>query len=154
MMLSCFSYHLNTIVTDDAPHVCVQDGNNNVTSGGCGTNAQSPPLSASSAACVCNTGYYGQIGVFEFLKINTRIRRLIAKSAYEDDLWDAARESGMKTLFEDAWDKVREGVTTIEEVMAKIPEQFIEKMERSHISKENDKEILISPQEKDPYSWH
>jgi type II secretory ATPase GspE/PulE/Tfp pilus assembly ATPase PilB-like protein len=71
------------------------------------------------------TGYYGQVGVFEFLKINTHIRRLIAKSAYEDDLWDAARESGMKTLFEDAWDKVREGVTTIEEVMAKIPEQFI-----------------------------
>jgi len=60
----------------------------------------------------------------------------------------------MKTLFEDAWDKVREGVTTIEEVMAKIPEQFIEKMERSHISKDNGKEILISPQEKDPYSWH
>jgi len=100
------------------------------------------------------TGYYGQVGVFEFLKINTHIRRLIAKTAYEDDLWDAARETGMKTLFEDAWDKVREGITTIEEVMAKIPEQFIEKMERSHISKENGKEILISPQEKDPYSWH
>jgi type II secretory ATPase GspE/PulE/Tfp pilus assembly ATPase PilB-like protein len=100
------------------------------------------------------TGYYGQVGIFEFLKINTHIRRLIAKTAYEDDLWDAARETGMKTLFEDAWDKVREGITTIEEVMAKIPEQFIEKMERSHISKENGKEILLSPQEKDPYSWH
>jgi type IV pilus assembly protein PilB len=100
------------------------------------------------------TGFYGQIGIFEFLKINTKIRRLIAKSAFEDELWDAARESGMKTLFEDAWDKVREGVTTLDEVMSKIPEQFIEKMERSHISKDNDKEILITPQEKDPYSWH
>jgi type IV pilus assembly protein PilB len=100
------------------------------------------------------TGYYGQVGVFEFLRINTGIRRLIAKTAYEDDLWDAARDMGMKTLFEDAWDKVREGITTIEEVLAKIPEQFIEKMERSHISKENNKEILISPQDKDPYSWH
>ncbi len=100
------------------------------------------------------TGYYGQVGVFEFLRINTQIRRLIAKTAYEDDLWDAARESGMKTLFEDAWDKVQEGITTIEEVMAKIPEQFIEKMERSRISKENNKEILTSPQDKDPYNWH
>jgi type IV pilus assembly protein PilB len=100
------------------------------------------------------SGFYGQIGIFEFLKINTKLRRLIAKSAFEDDLWDAARESGMKTLFEDAWDKVREGVTTINEVMSKIPEQFIEKMERSHISKDNDKEILITPQEKDPYSYH
>jgi hypothetical protein len=58
----------------------------------------------------------------------------------------------MKTLFEDAWDKVREGVTTIDEVMSKIPEQIIEKMERSHISKDSDKEILITPQEKDPYN--
>ena len=48
---------------------------------------------------------------------------------------------------------MRERVTTIDEVMSKIPEQFIEKMERSHISKDNDKEILITPQEKDPYSW-
>ena len=58
----------------------------------------------------------------------------------------------MKTLFEDAWGKVREGVTTIEEVMAKIPEQYIEKVERSQIPQE-DNEALISPQEKDPYSW-
>ena len=99
------------------------------------------------------TGYYGQVGVFEFLRINTQIRRLIAKTAYEDDLWDAARESGMKTLFEDAWEKVQEGITTIEEVMAKIPEQFIEKMERSRISKENNKEILNSSQDRDPYGW-
>jgi len=100
------------------------------------------------------TGYYGQVGVFEFLRINTQIRRLIAKTAYEDDLWDAARESGMKTLFEDAWEKVQQGITTIEEVMAKIPEQFIEKMERARISKENNKEILASNQDRDPYSWH
>jgi type IV pilus assembly protein PilB len=99
------------------------------------------------------TGYYGQVGVFEFLRINTQIRRLIAKTAYEDDLWDAARESGMKTLFEDAWDKVREGITTIEEVMAKIPEQFIEKMERARISEEKNKGILPSSQDRDPYSW-
>jgi type IV pilus assembly protein PilB len=77
------------------------------------------------------TGYYGQIGVFEFLRVNTKLRRLIAKSAYEDDLWSAARDAGMKTIFEDAWTKVREGVTTIEEVTAKVPEQYIEKVERS-----------------------
>jgi len=99
------------------------------------------------------TGFYGQIGIFEFLKVDTKMRRLIAKNAYEDDLWDAARESGMKTLFEDAWDKVREGVTTVEEVMAKIPEQYVEKVERSRASQDNEG-APISPQEKDPYSWH
>jgi len=98
------------------------------------------------------TGYYGQIGVFEFLKINTKIRRLIAKNAYEDDLWDAAREQGMKTLFEDAWSKVQEGITTVEEVMAKVPEQYTESVERSNLTKE--REAVPNSQEKDPYSWH
>ncbi|HSR10732.1 MAG TPA: ATPase, T2SS/T4P/T4SS family, partial [Thermodesulfobacteriota bacterium] len=76
------------------------------------------------------SGYFGQVGVFEFLRITTHLRRLIAKGAYEEDLWDAAREAGMQTLFEDAWEKVREGITTIEEVMAKIPEQYIEEKSR------------------------
>jgi hypothetical protein len=58
----------------------------------------------------------------------------------------------MKTLFEEAWSKVREGITTIEEVMAKIPEQYIENVERSLISKENDKELLLPAAEKDSYS--
>lgn len=78
------------------------------------------------------TGYYGQIGIFEFLRIDTKLKRLIAKNAYEDELWDAARETGMKTLFEDAWEKLKEGVTTIEEVVAKIPEQYIDKAERAN----------------------
>jgi type IV pilus assembly protein PilB len=97
------------------------------------------------------TGYYGQIGVFELLRINTRIRRLIAKNVYEEELWDAARELGMKTLFEEAWSKVREGITTVEEVMAKIPDQYIENMERSPLSKDNDKELLLPPPEKEPF---
>jgi hypothetical protein len=36
--------------------------------------------------------------------------------------------------------------------MAKIPEQYIENVERSPISKENDKELLLPAAEKDSYS--
>jgi type IV pilus assembly protein PilB len=97
------------------------------------------------------TGYFGQIGVFEFLRINTRMRRLVAKSRYEEDLWDAARESGMKTLFEDAWEKVQEGFTTVEEVLAKIPEQYIEKMERSNPPPEEEPQEV--PSEQSPPRW-
>ncbi len=96
------------------------------------------------------TGYYGQVGVFEFLRINTQMRRLIAKSAYEEDLWDAAREAGMQSLFEDAWQKVRDGITTIQEVMAKIPEQYIEKSERSSSAPENNGTLV--PPGPDPNS--
>jgi type IV pilus assembly protein PilB len=98
------------------------------------------------------TGYYGQIGIFEFLKIDTKMRRLIAKSAYEDELWEAARETGMKTLFEDGLDKVREGITTMEEILAKIPEQQIGKKE-VQVSLEGGPNREDFP-EKDPYRWH
>ena len=98
------------------------------------------------------TGYYGQIGIFEFLRIGTKMRRLIAKNAYEDELWEAAREMGMKTLFEDAWEKVVEGVTTIEEVVAKIPEQYVEKAGKPNGAKEA--ALTGDSRERDPYSWH
>jgi type IV pilus assembly protein PilB len=91
------------------------------------------------------TGYYGQVGIFEFLNIDNRLRRLIAKNAYEDELWTCARETGMRTLFEDAWDKVVAGITTLEEVIAKVPEQYIEKEERSLLTKER---LLSNPSEK------
>jgi hypothetical protein len=80
------------------------------------------------------------------------MRRLIAKSAYEDELWEAARETGMKTLFEDGLDKVREGITTMEEILAKIPEQQIGKKE-VQVSLEGGPNREDFP-EKDPYRWH
>jgi type IV pilus assembly protein PilB len=82
------------------------------------------------------TGYYGQVGIYEFLKVDTHMRRLIAKNSYEDELWSAAREAGMRTLFEDAWTKVVGGITTIDEVLAKVPEQYIEKEERAVLFKD------------------
>ncbi len=84
-----------------------------------------PPLEKCYKGIGCkecnNSGYKGRIGVFEFLPMNSKIRRLVAKNASEDDVWEAARESGMVTLFEDAWHKVAEGITTVEEVISKIP---------------------------------
>jgi type IV pilus assembly protein PilB len=68
-----------------------------------------------------NTGYKGRIGVYELLKMDIGLKKLIARNADEEDLWDSARKSGTKSLFEDAWIKVEEGITTIEEVIAKIP---------------------------------
>ncbi len=67
------------------------------------------------------TGYYGQVGIFEYLALDRNIRNLIAKKASEEDIWKAARESGMRTLFEDAIDKVNAGITTVQEILAKVP---------------------------------
>jgi hypothetical protein len=43
---------------------------------------------------------------------------LILKSASSDQIGDAARRAGMRTLAEDGWRLVRMGVTTVEEVLS------------------------------------
>ncbi len=69
----------------------------------------------------CNqTGYKGRVGVYELLRLNVDLKQLISKGANEDDLWKCAKESGTKTMFDDAWLKVAAGVTTVEEVTSKI----------------------------------
>jgi CheY-like chemotaxis protein len=72
------------------------------------------------------SGYRGQIGVYEFLQMDKKLRRLIAKNMVGDNLWDVARASGVKTLFENAWEMVETGITTAEEVIMKIPYKLIE----------------------------
>lgn len=68
-----------------------------------------------------NTGYKGRIGVYELLLMDTKLKRMISKHFTIDDLWNSARGSGTKSLFEDAWSKIADGTTTVEEVISKIP---------------------------------
>jgi hypothetical protein len=46
------------------------------------------------------------------------IRQLVLKNASTDQIRDAARKAGMKTLAEDGWRIVRLGITTVEEVLS------------------------------------
>ena len=63
------------------------------------------------------TGYYGRSGIFELLTVNEAIRKMILKNADANLLRDEARRQGMKTLFEDGVEKVRTGMTTLNEVL-------------------------------------
>jgi len=72
------------------------------------------------AGCaVChNTGYSGRVGVFEVLEITNEIRKLIVQKADADIiLKQAIDEYDMTTMLDDGLKKVKEGVTTIEEVL-------------------------------------
>ncbi len=62
------------------------------------------------------TGYRGRIGLFELLVLSPAIREGIAGGAAEGELRRRAVEEGMRTLLEDALEKVRGGVTTLQEV--------------------------------------
>jgi type IV pilus assembly protein PilB len=70
----------------------------------------------------CNgTGYKGRIGAYELVTMNTKMKQIIAKGYTEDELWEAALESGTTTMFQAAWDKMREGAATIEDIISRIP---------------------------------
>jgi general secretion pathway protein E len=62
-------------------------------------------------------GYSHRVGIFEMMPVDDEIRKLIVKGADAGQLTDMARRNGMRNLREDGWIKVRDGVTTVEEVM-------------------------------------
>jgi type IV pilus assembly protein PilB len=67
----------------------------------------------------CNsTGYSGRTGIFEVMPISPEIERLIVTRASNADLKKQAIEEGMLTLRMAALDKLKAGVTSVEEVLA------------------------------------
>lgn len=64
-----------------------------------------------------NTGYKGRVGLYEVMEINDELRELIIIGASSMELRRKAIELGMITLRESGLCKIREGITTIEEVV-------------------------------------
>jgi type IV pilus assembly protein PilB len=67
-----------------------------------------------------NTGYKGRVGVYELLLVNEEIQRLTLKHASSSEINDAAVVSGMVTLRQDGLRKVKQGITSVEEIMRVI----------------------------------
>lgn len=67
---------------------------------------------------VClNTGYSRRIGVFEILEVSKNIKKLIIEKSDADDIAKQAYIEGMSTMLDDGLEKVKMGLTTIEEVL-------------------------------------
>jgi type IV pilus assembly protein PilB len=64
-----------------------------------------------------DTGYRGRIALYEVMTIRDNIKELILQGASTGELREAGRKNGMKTLRESGLQKIREGLTSIEEVM-------------------------------------
>ena len=64
-----------------------------------------------------DSGYSGRFGICEILIMTPSIREMILKRARESELKDSARREGMRTLREDGLEKVRQGITSLEEIL-------------------------------------
>jgi len=63
------------------------------------------------------TGFRGRTGVFEMLEVNDTICRLIAQGRSDKEISAAGRANHMHPLRQAGWALVREGVTTLEEII-------------------------------------
>ena len=63
------------------------------------------------------TGYLGRVGIFELLPVTSEICKVIVQRADAGAIRALAAQQGMRLLREDGWDKVRQGVTTLAEVL-------------------------------------
>ena len=63
------------------------------------------------------TGYKGRVSIYELMIPDDKIRNAIVSKASSDIIRKLAIAAGMVTLMEDGTDKIKEGITTVEEVL-------------------------------------
>lgn len=64
-----------------------------------------------------NTGFKGRIAIYEVMPVNENVKELILKGASSTDLKKEAIKSGLSTLRKSALNKMKQGLTTVEEVL-------------------------------------
>ncbi len=64
-----------------------------------------------------NSGYKGQMGIFEFIENTPRVQEVIMHDPSAEQIMKAAREDGARSFFEDGLQKVLSGATTFEELL-------------------------------------
>lgn len=63
------------------------------------------------------TGYRGRIGIHEVLEVTPQVEELIVRRASSTDIGVLAKKQGMATLFEDGFEKVLKGITSLDELL-------------------------------------
>lgn len=83
-----------------------------------GANSQQPPMLHRAVGCTeCRQlGYKGRTGIYELVILDDSLRSLIHNGASEQELLQHARTLG-PSIRDDGLRKVREGITTLEEVL-------------------------------------
>ncbi len=63
------------------------------------------------------TGFYGRSGLYELMVVDDDVREKVMARAQASEILKIAKAAGLRTIRDDGWIKVRQGVTTPEEVM-------------------------------------
>jgi len=63
------------------------------------------------------TGYKGRVGIFEYIVASPDLQDLISKNPSTKDVTTLVRSQGFKSMFEDGIEKVKGGITTLDELL-------------------------------------
>lgn len=74
-------------------------------------------LFKASGCTHCINGYKGRIGLFEVMPISRKLSQIIMNCSSVLEISDAAKQSGMLTMYQSGLEKIKEGITSIEEVL-------------------------------------
>ncbi|MFH1367988.1 MAG: GspE/PulE family protein [Elusimicrobiota bacterium] len=72
-----------------------------------------------------HTGYRGRTAIYELLMLDDELKKLVVEKVSAGLIKKEAIRKGMKTLRDDGWDKVRAGLTTLEEIIRVTQEEEI-----------------------------
>jgi type IV pilus assembly protein PilB len=64
----------------------------------------------------CTGGYKGRVGIYEVVKITPRISKIIMEDGNSIDIAEVCKEEGFNNIFQSALIKVKNGLTSLEEV--------------------------------------
>jgi general secretion pathway protein E len=98
---------------------CKQPAGNRITPDGTSV----PSFKGAGCERCLGSGYLGRVGIFELMELNDELRALILAKSDAATLTTAARRLGMRSLREDGWMKVAQGVTSADEVL-RVTQEF------------------------------
>ncbi|MCB1647784.1 MAG: type IV-A pilus assembly ATPase PilB, partial [Pseudomonadales bacterium] len=64
----------------------------------------------------CSGGYKGRVGIYEVVKITPEIQKIIMEDGNSLDIAKVCQEQGFNNIFQSAMVKVKNGLTSLEEV--------------------------------------
>lgn len=73
----------------------------------------------------CHKGYKGRLAIHEVLTVDESIRAAITEGASATQIESMAREQGMRVLLDDGLEKLKDGVTTPEEILRLLGPQVL-----------------------------
>ncbi|MGY1490328.1 type IV-A pilus assembly ATPase PilB [Methylobacillus pratensis] len=77
------------------------------------------PYAANAEGCEhCNQGYKGRVGIYQVMPVSEEMSRIIMKNGTSHDIADQAQREGVRDLRQSGLLKVKQGLTSLEEIEA------------------------------------